>query len=68
MSGIKPDIAQKQSKLKNKNQSFIAFNLRLFPTTETELKAIAAPAIIGSSKNPLKGYSKPAATGIPIKL
>ena len=44
------------------------FNLKLFNTTETELKAIAAPAIIGFKRNPVKGKSKPAARGIPIIL
>jgi hypothetical protein len=33
------------------------------PTTETELIAIAAPAIMGLSKNPVKGNNKPAARG-----
>jgi hypothetical protein len=31
------------------------FNRRLFATTLTELNAIAAPAIIGSSRNPFTG-------------
>lgn len=44
------------------------FNRRLFVTTDTELSAIAAPAIIGLSKNPLIGYSAPAATGIAMTL
>jgi hypothetical protein len=35
--------------------NFIRFNRRLFATTETELKAIAAPAIIGFRRNPKKG-------------
>lgn len=32
-----------------------AFSLRLLLTTLTELSAIAAPAIIGSSRNPFTG-------------
>lgn len=44
------------------------FSLRLFNTTETELKAIAAPAIIGSRRKPLTGKRIPAAMGMPIKL
>ena len=48
--------------------SFNAFNLRLLLTTETELSAMAAPAIIGSSKKPLQLYNTPAASGIPITL
>jgi hypothetical protein len=45
-----------------------AFSLRLLLTTLTELNAIAAPAIMGSNKNPFTGYSTPAAIGIPITL
>ena len=37
-------------------------------TTETELRAIAAAAIIGFNKNPKKGYNIPAAIGIPAQL
>jgi len=48
--------------------SFPIFNRILFPTTLTELNAMAAPATIGSSKNPLTGYKTPAAKGIPIRL
>ena len=47
---------------------FFHFNLKLFVTTLTLLIAIAAPAIIGLSKNPFIGYKIPAAIGIPIKL
>ncbi len=48
--------------------NFIHFNLKLLLTTLTELIAIAAPAIIGFSKNPVKGYKIPAAIGMPITL
>ena len=41
---------------------------KLFETTDTEENAIAAPAIIGLSKNPKKGYKMPAAIGIPAAL
>lgn len=44
------------------------FKRKLLLTTLTLLNAIAAPAIIGSSKNPFTGYNTPAAMGIPIKL
>jgi hypothetical protein len=37
-------------------------------TTETELKAIAAPAIIGLSNQPKIGNKIPAAMGIPATL
>ena len=37
------------------NYSLADFNLRLLLTTETELSAMAAPAIIGSSRKPLTG-------------
>lgn len=36
--------------------------------TETELRLIAAPAMIGLSSRPKNGYSTPAATGIPSAL
>ena len=39
-----------------------------FSTTETELKAIAIAASIGCKAGPPKGTSKPAATGMPIRL
>jgi hypothetical protein len=39
-----------------------------FDTTETELIAIAAAANIGLSRMPKKGYSTPAAIGIPTEL
>jgi hypothetical protein len=38
------------------------------PITETELKLIAAAAIIGLSRMPKKGYRAPAARGIPRAL
>ena len=47
---------------------FTLFNLNEFKITETELKLIAAAAIIGLSKIPKKGYSNPAANGIPKTL
>lgn len=45
-----------------------AFSRRLFATTLTLLRAMAAPASIGFSRNPLSGKSTPAATGTPIRL
>jgi hypothetical protein len=47
---------------------FLNFNRKLLLTTDTELKAIAPPAIIGFSKKPLIGYSTPAPSGIPMTL
>ena len=47
---------------------FFSFNNMLFVTTLTLLKAIAPPAIIGSNKNPFRGYNIPAAIGMPIML
>ena len=41
---------------------------KLLETTETEEKAIAAPAIIGFKRKPKKGYKIPAAIGIPAAL
>ena len=37
-------------------------------TTDTELKAIAAPAIMGLKRNPVNGYRTPAAMGMPSVL
>ena len=43
-------------------------NRKAFAMTETELKLIAAPAMIGLSKMPKNGYSTPAAIGTPSEL
>jgi hypothetical protein len=43
-------------------------NRKALLTTETELKAIAAPAIIGFSSQPKMGNKMPAAIGIPAML
>ena len=43
-------------------------NLNAFTITDTELKLIANAAIIGDSKIPKIGKSKPAAIGTPITL
>ncbi len=48
--------------------NFLVFKRRLFDTTEIELRAIAAPAIIGFKRKPLIGYNIPAAIGIPMRL
>ncbi len=44
-------------------QSFEVLSLSEFPMTDTELKLIAAAAIIGLSKSPKNGYRTPAAKG-----
>ena len=36
--------------------------------TDTDDRLIAAAAMIGDSKSPVKGYSTPAATGMPTAL
>ena len=43
-------------------------SLRLFVTTDTLEKDIAALAIIGDKSHPVNGYSNPAAIGIPMML
>src|SRR4029453_7248809 len=48
--------------------SFTLRNRRAFAITETELKLIAAPAIIGLRSKPKNGYSRPAAIGTPSVL
>ena len=42
--------------------------LRELSITETELRLMAAAAIIGESRIPNEGYSTPAATGMPMIL
>jgi hypothetical protein len=49
-------------------QIFCHFRRRLFMTTETELRAMAAPAIMGLRRNPLRGNRTPAAMGMPMTL
>lgn len=44
------------------------FNRNAFAITDTELKLIAAAAIIGDNNIPKNGNSSPAAMGIPITL
>lgn len=48
--------------------SRILFNRSALPITDTELKLMAAAAIIGESSMPKKGYNTPAATGTPNTL
>lgn len=48
--------------------NLIFFNLSEFIITDTELKLIAAAAIIGDNKMPKKGYKIPAAMGTPSTL
>lgn len=43
-------------------------NRKEFAITETELKLIAAAAIIGDNNNPKTGYNIPEATEIPKTL
>lgn len=50
------------------NQSLAVRSLREFPMTETELKLMAAAAIMGFSSNPTNGYRTPAASGTPRAL
>ena len=48
--------------------SFTLRNLSALVITDTELKLIAAAAIIGESNKPKNGYSTPAAMGMPSTL
>lgn len=52
----------------NEFYNFAEFSLNEFTITETELKLIAAAAIIGESRIPKDGYNIPAAIGIPNTL
>src|SRR3989338_2396516 len=47
---------------------FTRFSRSAFVITDTELKLIAAAAIIGESNKPKTGYSTPAAIGMPSTL
>ena len=49
-------------------QSDTLLNRSAFAITDTELKVIAALAIIGLSRSPKNGYRTPAATGTPATL
>lgn len=53
---------------KNPCYIFIRFSLSAFSITDTELKLIAAAAMIGESSKPKNGYSTPAAIGMPSML
>jgi len=48
--------------------NFTRFSLSELVITDTELKLIAAAAIIGDNSIPKKGYNTPAAIGIPAML
>lgn len=48
--------------------SLMPRSLRAFPITETELKVMAALAMIGLRSRPNAGYRTPAATGTPRVL
>lgn len=43
-------------------------NRKALVITDTELKLMAAAAIMGESSRPKKGYNTPAATGTPAAL
>jgi hypothetical protein len=49
-------------------QSFTRLSRNALVITDTELKLIAAAAMMGESNNPKKGYNKPAAIGTPNML
>jgi len=48
--------------------SFTLRSRRALAITDTELKVMAALAIMGLSKTPKKGYKTPAASGMPMVL
>ena len=50
------------------DQSSSFLSRKAFPITETELRVMAALAMIGLKRMPKKGYSAPAAIGTPIVL
>src|SRR5205814_606657 len=50
------------------HQVLVLRSRKAFPMTETELKLIAAAAMIGLRKMPANGYRMPAAIGTPTQL
>jgi len=48
--------------------NFARFSLSALTITDTELKLIAAAAMMGDSSKPKNGYSTPAAMGMPSTL
>ena len=54
--------------LQHPDHSFTRLSLSAFVITDTELKLIAAAAMIGESNKPKNGYNSPAATGTPSML
>lgn len=50
------------------NYKFTLRSRNALPITDTELRLIAALAIIGESSQPKNGYKTPAATGMPSVL
>lgn len=55
----RPPVAHQSGALRSRNA---------FAITDTELRLMAALAIIGDSSTPKNGYSTPAATGMPSAL
>lgn len=50
------------------NYKFVFLNRNELAITDTELKLIAAAAMMGDNNKPNQGYSTPAATGTPSEL
>ncbi len=68
-NSLKLEISSSQRmQATSRNQTLTFLSLSAFAITETELKLIAAAAIIGLSKIPNVGYKIPAATGTPRAL
>ncbi len=49
-------------------QSLLLRSRKALLITETELRLIASAAIMGDSSQPVNGYSRPAASGMPSAL
>ncbi len=52
----------------DRSQILAVLSRKAFVMTETELRLIAAAAIMGLSSNPVNGYKAPAAIGTPRAL
>ena len=65
-SGKSPVVSQRKASAVDQMEALRSRSA--LPITDTELKDMAAAAIIGDSSRPNTGYSTPAATGTPSAL
>ena len=68
MLGVVKLVGQRQTRMVPRYDGFQLRSRKLFTTTDTLLKDIAAAANSGGSSQPVQGYNSPAASGTPTKL